>query len=60
DGNEAVIADGLTPGMRVVASGTHVLAPGQKVTVYQPKTPAASAPSAQTLNTAAPAAAASR
>ena len=38
DGNQAVIAAGLTPGMRVVASGVHVLAPGQKVTVYQPKT----------------------
>jgi len=37
DGNDAVIAAGLTPGMQVVASGVHVLAPGQKVTVYKPK-----------------------
>lgn len=37
DGNEAVILDGLQPGMRVVATGVHVLAPDQKVTVYQPK-----------------------
>ena len=47
DGNEAVIADGLTPGMRVVASGVHVLAPGQKVSVYQSKTATAHAKTAQ-------------
>lgn len=47
DGNEAVIADGLTPGMRVVASGVHVLAPGQKVSVYQSKTATATANPAQ-------------
>lgn len=35
DGNAVVITQGLTPGMRVVATGGHVLAPGQKVTVYQ-------------------------
>ena len=38
DGNDAVVASGLTPGMQVVATGVHVLSPGQKVTVYQPKT----------------------
>ena len=38
DGNEAVVASGLEPGMQVVATGVHVLSPGQKVTVYQPKT----------------------
>ncbi len=38
DGNEAVVAAGLTPGMQVVATGVHVLSPGQKVMVYQPKT----------------------
>ncbi|MFT3720626.1 efflux RND transporter periplasmic adaptor subunit [Pseudorhodoferax sp.] len=37
DGNEAVISAGLAPGMRVVAAGVHVLAPGQKVSVYQPR-----------------------
>ena len=38
DGNEAVVAAGLTPGMQVVATGVHVLSPGQKVMIYQPKT----------------------
>jgi len=37
DGNEAVIAAGLQPGMTVVSAGVHVLAPGQKVRVYQEK-----------------------
>ncbi len=37
DGNEAVISSGLQPGQVVVATGVHVLAPGQKVTIYQPK-----------------------
>ena len=31
DGNDAVVASGLTPGMQVVATGVHVLSPGQKV-----------------------------
>ncbi|HEY0825170.1 MAG TPA: efflux RND transporter periplasmic adaptor subunit [Ramlibacter sp.] len=38
DGNDAVIAAGLEPGMLVVAAGVHVLAPGQKVSVWQEKT----------------------
>ena len=38
DGNEAVIVGGLAPGMQVVSTGVHVLTPGQKVVVYQPKT----------------------
>lgn len=37
DGNEAVIASGLQPGMLVVSAGVHVLSPGQKVTIYQSK-----------------------
>jgi len=37
DGNEAVIASGLAPGMQVVAAGVHVLTAGQKVTVYAPR-----------------------
>lgn len=37
DGNEAVIASGLQPGMLVVAAGVHVLSPGQKVAIYQDK-----------------------
>lgn len=44
DGNALVIASGLTPGMQVVATGGHVLAPGQKVTVYQGDVAPASAP----------------
>lgn len=35
DGNEAVIARGVEPGMLVVAAGVHVLAPGQKVRIYE-------------------------
>ncbi|MBU0588430.1 MAG: efflux RND transporter periplasmic adaptor subunit [Gammaproteobacteria bacterium] len=34
DGNEVVISGGLQPGMQVVATGVHVLSPGQKVSVY--------------------------
>ncbi len=59
--NQAVSTAGLKPGMKVVASGVHVLAPGQQVTVYQPRTaPAASAPAAvdDAAAGAAPAAAA--
>jgi RND family efflux transporter MFP subunit len=36
DGNEAVVGSGLKPGMQVVTAGVHVLAPGQKVSLYQP------------------------
>lgn len=50
DGNEAVIAAGLQPGMLVVAAGVHVLAPGQKVTVWQEK--AATGPAVATQATA--------
>ena len=39
DGNEAVIASGLLPGMLVVSAGVHVLSAGQKVTIYQDKAP---------------------
>jgi multidrug efflux system membrane fusion protein len=35
DGNEAVIAAGLQPGMTVVAAGVHVLSPGQKVRIWE-------------------------
>ncbi|MDP3135164.1 MAG: efflux RND transporter periplasmic adaptor subunit [Burkholderiaceae bacterium] len=35
DGNEAVIAAGLQPGMQIVSAGVHVLQPGQKVTVWR-------------------------
>ncbi|WP_372826789.1 efflux RND transporter periplasmic adaptor subunit [Polaromonas sp.] len=60
DGNEAVIAAGLQPGMLVVSAGVHVLSPGQKVTIYQPKVALAPVPPAQTaINPIATAAAAS-
>jgi membrane fusion protein, multidrug efflux system len=35
DGNDVVIAAGLKAGDAVVATGTHVLSPGQKVRLYQ-------------------------
>lgn len=41
DVNDAVVASGLQPGIVVVTAGVHVLAPGQKVSIYKP---AASAP----------------
>ncbi len=57
DGNEAVIASGLAPGMRVVSTGVHVLTAGQKVSVFG-ATGASGAPSAPTASSApAPAAA---
>jgi RND family efflux transporter MFP subunit len=43
DGNEAVIAAGLQPGMTVVSAGVHVLAPGQKVRIYEDRTAQAKA-----------------
>ncbi len=36
DGNEVVIAGGLSPGQEVVVAGVHVLNPGQKVKRYVP------------------------
>ncbi|MEP6823964.1 MAG: efflux RND transporter periplasmic adaptor subunit [Ramlibacter sp.] len=47
DGNEAVVASGLQPGVLVVSAGVHVLSPGQKVTIYQEKVAAVPATSAQ-------------
>ncbi|MES2423132.1 MAG: efflux RND transporter periplasmic adaptor subunit [Pseudomonadota bacterium] len=41
DGNDAVIAAGLQPGMLVVAAGVHVLSPGQKVTIFKENMPVA-------------------
>ncbi|HEY8906083.1 MAG TPA: efflux RND transporter periplasmic adaptor subunit [Rhodoferax sp.] len=35
DGNDVVVASGLTPGMQVVTAGVHVLTPGQKVMIYK-------------------------
>ncbi len=41
DGNEVVVASGLTPGQEVVIAGVHVLTPDQRVKFHAP--PAASA-----------------
>ncbi|QDL54021.1 efflux RND transporter periplasmic adaptor subunit [Rhodoferax aquaticus] len=60
DGNDAVITQGLTPGMQVVVAGVHVLSPGQKVTIYTAKgatAPTQQAPAA--MDSVAPGAAAS-
>ncbi len=60
DGNEVVIASGLTPGLQVVAAGVHVLTPGQRVTIYKPNVAPALTSQAQTaINGVAPQAAAS-
>ena len=48
DGNDAVIAAGLQPGMLVVSAGVHVLSPGQKVSIYQEKVAEAPVNPAQT------------
>jgi len=42
DGNEAVIASGLLPGMLVVSAGVHVLSPGQKVAIFRERSAAPS------------------
>ena len=62
DGNQVVIASGLTPGMQVVTSGVHVLSAGQPVTLYKEKGPVAHAPiaGAATESIAISAAAASK
>lgn len=49
DGNDVVLAGGLQPGMQVVVAGVHVLAPGQKVTIYQENKPLALTSQAQTV-----------
>jgi multidrug efflux system membrane fusion protein len=46
DGNQVVIASGLTPGMQVVTSGVHVLSAGQQVILYKEKVPLAPVASA--------------
>ena len=42
EGNEVVIASGLSAGQEVVTAGVHVLTPGQKVKFYNAAPPAAS------------------
>ena len=48
DGNDVVVASGLTPGVLVVVAGVHVLAPGQKVSIYKENQPAVLVSKAQT------------
>jgi RND family efflux transporter MFP subunit len=46
DGNDAIIAAGLSPGQVVVTAGVHVLSPGQKVKFYvDPAAPTAASAS---------------
>jgi len=40
EGNDVVVASGLSPGQVVVTAGVHVLTPGQKVKYYVPPSPA--------------------
>lgn len=58
DGNDAVIASGLRPGMVIVSAGVHVLSAGQKVSIWRDKTSALPAvarqPAAQPVAGAAP------
>nr|WP_315471883.1 efflux RND transporter periplasmic adaptor subunit [uncultured Rhodoferax sp.] len=59
DGNDAVITQGLAPGMQVVVAGVHVLSPGQKVSIYKEKGALAPAPYAPAaMDSVAPSAAA--
>ena len=58
DGNDAVIAGGIAPGMLVVTAGVHVLSPGQKVSIYQDRMAPAAVPAPAPAAT--PASAASR
>ncbi len=51
DGNQLVVAEGLSPGQVLVTAGVHTLTSGQKVQVYG----AAAAPAAPTTATRAPA-----
>jgi RND family efflux transporter MFP subunit len=48
DGNDVVVASGLTPGMQVVTAGVHVLTPGQRVTVFKSNQASALTSKAQT------------
>jgi RND family efflux transporter MFP subunit len=61
DGNDVVIAAGLTPGEQVVVAGVHVLSPNQKVSLYKENVPVSLTSQAQTApgNVAPPALAAS-
>jgi RND family efflux transporter MFP subunit len=59
DGNDVVIAAGLTPGEQVVVAGVHVLSPNQKVSLYKENVSVSLTSQAQTApgNVAPPASA---
>ena len=44
DGNDVVLASGLSPGQTVVTAGVHTLSAGQKVKLYETQTQANAAP----------------
>ncbi|MFN5049407.1 efflux RND transporter periplasmic adaptor subunit [Roseateles sp.] len=46
EGNEVLVAEGLSPGQEVVTAGVHVLTPGQKVARYAAPAAAPAAPAA--------------
>lgn len=59
DGNDAVVASGLAPGMLVVVAGVHVLQNGQRVTLYKDKSaPPAESKTQEAITSVAPSAAA--
>lgn len=61
EGNEVIVASGLSPGQEVVTAGVHVLTPGQKVKRWQaPAVDLTPLPSASAQPAAATASAASR
>lgn len=55
DGNDVVVGGGLMPGMQVVTAGVHVLNPGQKVTLYKPRTVSNTPPGIAPIAPSAPA-----
>ncbi len=64
DGNDVIVASGLTPGQVVVTAGVHALNPGQKVKLFKSPepaaTPVAATESVKASSVAAPKAAVSR
>lgn len=52
DGNQVVVAQGLSPGQVVVTAGVHTLTAGQKVQLYEAAAPAGNAPAPPSAATA--------
>jgi membrane fusion protein, multidrug efflux system len=53
DGNEVIVASGLTPGQVIVTAGVHVLTPGQKVKLYSASATSPTAASATAASSVA-------